>query len=119
MPIDQAQNQTPSIRKQIDAALNELDGSKYRSADQLEKAAPLVRLPPIYPLIIRQHSIDGWVKLEFGVTELGTTQNIWVTKSHPGTLFNHNAAQAVERYIYCKGKRYDANVIRIRFETAQ
>ena len=81
-----------------------------------EKAIPVLRTPPVYPVEASKYSIEGWVELSFDVTEQGLTDNIRVTNGVPGTIFFKNAVAAVADYVYCKGKRFNHNTIRIVFE---
>ena len=63
-------------------------------------AVPLVRIDPDYPMRARQRGIEGWVVLEFTISKAGTVKDPVVIASHPGTIFNRSAVQAVRRWKY-------------------
>jgi protein TonB len=61
---------------------------------------PLVRVEPQYPMRAEQRGIEGWVELVFTITAVGTVKDIVVTASHPGTVFDRAAVQAVRKWKY-------------------
>ena len=61
---------------------------------------PLVRIEPQYPMRAKQRGVEGWVELMFTITPVGTVADVAVTASHPGTIFNKAAVQAVGRWKY-------------------
>ena len=89
---------------------------KCEDARSSKKPVPVLRKPPFYPTDATQYSIEGWVELIFDVNKEGNTENIRITNGRPGTIFNEPAYAAVEAYVYCKGKRYNDNQIRVVFE---
>ena len=62
--------------------------------------APLVRINPEYPRKARMLGIEGWVILQFTITEMGTVVNIKVIDSRPKDMFEQAAVQAVSRWKY-------------------
>ena len=48
----------------------------------------------------KQRGIEGWVELMFTITPVGTVEDIVVTASNPGTIFNRSAVQAVSKWKY-------------------
>jgi periplasmic protein TonB len=63
-------------------------------------AVPLVRIEPEYPMRARQRGIEGWVALEFTVTPTGAVRDPRVVRSHPGSVFDAAALQAVRKWKY-------------------
>lgn len=61
---------------------------------------PLVRIDPDYPMRARQRHIEGWVVIGFAITKAGTVKDPVVLVSHPGTIFNRSALQAVRKWKY-------------------
>jgi len=59
---------------------------------------PLVRVPPHYPLRARQRRIQGWVKLEFTITQEGNVKDIQVVEAHPPKIFDLAAKRAIARW---------------------
>lgn len=60
---------------------------------------PIIRVVPQYPRPMLERGIEGYVRLSFTVTKLGTTSNVSVIEaSHRG--FERNAVRAVEKFKY-------------------
>ncbi len=60
---------------------------------------PLVRVLPIYPRRAQQQGIEGWVMVEFTITETGTVTDIRVLESSL-PIFEASAVRAVEKFKY-------------------
>lgn len=60
----------------------------------------LSRPPPIYPAKARAQEVEGWVKLSFTVTALGTTRDIQVVAAEPPGVFDAAATEAAARFRY-------------------
>jgi protein TonB len=58
----------------------------------------IVRVPPMYPLEARRKKLEGWVKLEFTVTEDGTVTDIKVRAASPPGIFDQAAANAIGQW---------------------
>jgi protein TonB len=67
-------------------------------ADQSE--IPIVRVEPIYPRRALDRGIEGWVEVEFTVTEVGSISEPTILRSHPSAIFNRAALRAIERWKY-------------------
>jgi protein TonB len=67
-------------------------------ADQGE--IPIVRVEPIYPQRAVQRGIEGWVEVEFTVTEVGSISEPTILRSHPSGIFDRAALRAIERWKY-------------------
>jgi protein TonB len=59
---------------------------------------PLVRIPPRYPMRAARRRIEGWVKVEFTITEQGTVKDPVVVESHPADIFDRAALSAIRRW---------------------
>ena len=59
---------------------------------------PLVRIPPRYPMRAANRRIQGWVKVEFTITEQGTVKDAVVIEAQPSKIFNRSALQAIKRW---------------------
>ena len=61
---------------------------------------PLVRMEPQYPRRAQERGIEGWVTVEFTVTEDGTVADPFVLEAEPENIFNRAAIKAVLRFKY-------------------
>jgi len=59
---------------------------------------PLVRIPPRYPMRAARRKIEGWVKIEFTITEQGTVKDPVVVASQPPNIFDRAALKAIRRW---------------------
>lgn len=59
---------------------------------------PLVRIPPRYPMRAARRRIEGWVKVEFTITESGTVKDAVVVESQPGDVFDRAALRAIAKW---------------------
>ncbi len=57
----------------------------------------LLPIMPNYPLKERRNQIEGWVKVEFVVNELGNAVNIKVIDSKPKHVFNQETIRAIRK----------------------
>jgi biopolymer transport protein ExbB len=60
---------------------------------------PLVRVLPLYPRRAQQQGIEGWVMVEFTITETGTVADIRVVESSL-PIFEASAVRAVNKFKY-------------------
>ena len=63
-------------------------------------AIPLVRVPPQYPQRANSRGIEGWVQLEFTITESGSVADISVVAAEPSGYFERAAERALSRWKY-------------------
>ncbi|MCH7868496.1 MAG: energy transducer TonB [Myxococcales bacterium] len=94
-PDDTAGMIVPMIEGTLDLAIADL-GTGGSDRD----VVPLVRIKPQYPMSAKQRGIEGWVELMYTITKAGTVKDIRVTASHPGSIFNKSAVQAVSKWKY-------------------
>ncbi len=59
---------------------------------------PIVTIQPNYPRKAAIAKIEGWVEMEFTITEGGTVINPKVTKSKPVRIFDREAIRAILKY---------------------
>jgi protein TonB len=59
---------------------------------------PLSRQPPQYPYKAARRGIEGWVRVSFRVTEMGTVEDVQVLESDPAGVFEQAAIKAVYRW---------------------
>ncbi len=61
---------------------------------------PIVQIAPEYPQRAAERGIEGYVLLEFTVTEAGTVENPVVIEAQPPGIFDRAALNTVVRYKY-------------------
>ena len=59
---------------------------------------PIVTIAPNYPRKAAIAKIEGWVEMEFTITEIGTVVNPKVINSKPSRVFNREALRAILKY---------------------
>ena len=59
---------------------------------------PLVRIRPMYPRDAAMKGIEGWVKVEFTITAIGTVKDPRVIASDPPRIFNREALRAILKW---------------------
>jgi protein TonB len=87
------------IGPMIDAGID-LEVAELGTGGSDGDVVAMVRVEPQYPMSAKQRGVEGWVELSFTITVAGTVKDIVVTASHPGTVFNRSAVQAVGRWKY-------------------
>jgi len=82
------------------------------------------RIDPAYPSRAEQKNVEGWVELDFTVTESGEVKDIAVHAADPPGVFNQAASGALAQWRY-KPVLHDGTPrpqrarIRIRFTLAK
>jgi len=61
---------------------------------------PIVKVAPIYPSRAASRGIEGWVLLEFTVTETGAVKDPVVLEAEPQGIFDSAAQKAVLKFKY-------------------
>jgi protein TonB len=59
---------------------------------------PVVIIRPMYPREAAISGIQGWVKVEFTITEAGTVKNPRVIEAEPPRIFNREAIRAILKW---------------------
>ncbi len=81
----------------------------------------LSRIPPVYPFKAKRRGIEGWVDVEFVVTDQGLVEEIKVIAAQPEKIFNKNVIQCLSAWRFKPGTILGETVrtrarTRIRFE---
>lgn len=63
-------------------------------------AAPLVRVPPEYPIEAMRRGVEGRVLVSFTIDRGGSVQGARVIAAEPSNIFNASAIRAVEQWRY-------------------
>ncbi len=71
---------------------------------------PTTVSPSFYKKPSKSRRIEGWVKVEFTITETGTVKNAKVVKSQPDSRFDHAALKAIARVKF-KSKIIDGKAV--------
>ena len=79
-----------SVAKNTGFALSASDGEYL----------PIVKVAPLYPESAAERGIEGYVLLEFTVTETGATADPVVVESQPKGIFDDAAKKAVLKFKY-------------------
>lgn len=58
----------------------------------------LVKIPPVYPVRAQRREIEGFVTIEFLVTEQGLVKDLQITKAEPERIFNNAVINCVSRW---------------------
>jgi protein TonB len=61
---------------------------------------PLVRIAPEYPRRAASRGREGWVQVQFTITETGTVKDAVVVDSDPKNIFDEAALKAIARWRY-------------------
>jgi len=61
---------------------------------------PLVRIPPEYPRRALSQGIEGWVIVEFTISETGAVMDAKVVDAQPKKIFDDAALKAIARWRY-------------------
>jgi protein TonB len=59
---------------------------------------PIVVIRPMYPRDAALRGLEGWVKVEFTITEVGTVKNPRVLDADPPRIFNREALRAILKW---------------------
>ena len=67
---------------------------------KLDKLQPLVRIEPRYPAQAARDGIEGFVIVEFDVSEMGAVENVVIVDSQPKRIFDREAKRAISKWKY-------------------
>ena len=87
----------------IDIPLVGGEGMFIGSFETIDKTAegdiiPIVVIRPMYPRDAAMQGIEGWVKVEFTITPVGTVKDPRVIDSDPPRIFNREALRAILKW---------------------
>jgi protein TonB len=91
-------NNVVSINPTIDAAgaMSKLQLSAGSDTDVI----PLVRIPPEYPPRALSRGLEGWVQIQFTITETGAVTDAKVIDAQPKNIFDEAALRSISRWRY-------------------
>lgn len=75
-----------------------VEGFDFALAPGNSDAIPMIQIRPQHPFRATELGIEGWVKVEFTITTLGTTKDVHVVESQPAFVFDQAAIHAVSRW---------------------
>jgi protein TonB len=87
----------------LDVPLSGGEGIFIGNFQQVDKTAegdiiPVVVIRPMYPREAAISSIEGWVKVEFTITAIGTVKDPVVIEAEPARIFNREAIRAILKW---------------------
>lgn len=87
----------------LDVPLTGGAGMYIGNFQQVDKTAegdiiPVVVIRPMYPREAAMSGIEGWVKVEFTITESGTVKSPRVIDADPPRIFNREALRAILKW---------------------
>ena len=90
-----------------------LSGLQIGAGNISTNVIPLVRIPPRYPMRAATRRIEGWVKVEFTITKIGTVKDAVVVDAQPKHTFDQAALRAIRRWKF-KAKVIDGDAFEQR-----
>ncbi len=87
----------------LDVPLTGGKGIFIGNFEQVDRSAegdivPVVVIRPMYPREAAMAGIEGWVKVEFMITETGTVKDPRVVDARPPRVFNREAVRAIMKW---------------------
>ncbi len=72
----------------------------FASVDKTEEGdiIPIVKIRPMYPREANIKGLEGWVKIEFTITAIGTVKRPRVVDAKPPRVFNREAIRAIMKW---------------------
>ncbi len=95
--LDPNDERLDNIAAEIKQARVEALAAEPISPRQLKR---LNRVAAVYPRNAERRGTSGWVDMAFTVTTDGTTTNIEILQSEPGTLFDQAAIRAASQWLF-------------------
>jgi len=102
--VDQPVQNLPQMNiPNLDIPLVGGEGMFIGNFQQVDKTAegdiiPVVVIRPMYPRDAAIAGIEGWVKVEFTITPLGTVTDATVVDAEPARIFNREAVRAILKW---------------------
>lgn len=102
--MDQTVQNMPKLdMPNLDVPMSGGEGIFIGNFQQVDKTAegdiiPVVVIRPMYPREAAIGGIEGWVKVEFTITEVGTVKDPRVIDADPGRIFNREAMRAILKW---------------------
>lgn len=114
--------QTLALPDIMGSSLDTLDLAALFSPGDLDQPLTVLsRIPPIYPFKAKNRGIEGWVDVEFVVTEQGLVEQLNIIEAQPEKIFDKNVIQCLSAWRFKPGTISGEPVktrvrTRIRFE---
>jgi len=102
--VDQVVQDMPKLDiPNLDNPLVGGDGIFIGNFGQIDKTEegdiiPVVVIRPMYPRDAAMQGLEGWVKVEFTITEVGTVKDPRVIDADPPRIFNREALRAILKW---------------------
>ena len=107
MPVVQMKQQLQDIPRldipELDIPLVSGEGMYLGNFQQVDRTAegdiiPVVVIRPMYPREAAMSGTEGWVKIEFTITETGSVKSPRVIDAQPPRIFNREAIRAILKW---------------------
>jgi len=102
--MDQTQQNMPKLDlPDLDISMTGGEGmfiGNFATVDKTEEGdiIPIVVIRPMYPRDAAMQGLEGWVKVEFTITAIGTVKNPRVIDAEPRRIFNREAIRAILKW---------------------
>jgi len=96
--VDIAENPVTFQRTGFTVAVG--GGNQPLPIGQDRDVLPIVRVPPDYPEHQAKLGVEGWVKVQFSITAIGTVRDAVVVDGEPKGSFDDAALKAIARWRY-------------------
>ncbi len=102
--MDQTQQNMPKLDlPNLDVPMSGGEGmfiGNFASVDKTEEGdiIPIVVIRPMYPRDAAMQGLEGWVKVEFTITAIGTVKDPRVIDANPKRIFNREAIRAILKW---------------------
>jgi protein TonB len=102
--VDQVVQNMPQMDlPNIDVPMSGGEGMFIGNFQQVDHTAegdiiPIVVIRPMYPRDAAIGGIEGWVKVEFTITPVGTVKDPRVVEAKPARIFNREAVRAILKW---------------------
>jgi protein TonB len=80
------------------SSITGLSGELTSPVNGGDEVIPLFRIDPDYPRKAARAGEEGWVKIEFTITERGTVVDAVVVEARPRRIFNRSALTAIRKW---------------------
>ncbi|MCP3940688.1 MAG: energy transducer TonB [Desulfobacteraceae bacterium] len=77
--------------------------TQYTMGELDSPLTPLVKLPPIYPILATRRGIEGYVTVEFLINKKGLVQQLRILEAKPEHIFNKSVTACVSQWKFKPG----------------
>ena len=102
--MDKTQQNMPKLDlPNLDVPMSGGEGMFIGNFAAVDKTAegdiiPIVVIRPMYPRDAAMQGLEGWVKIEFTITAIGTVKSPRVIDAKPPRIFNREAIRAILKW---------------------